>query len=69
MKACNSYKVTGSEDYKGNMCRTFDSLDQDGNSLITVDEVTELDIGWIMGDDGQLDREEWEGIKMDLNLC
>ena len=50
-------------------CPTFDSLDKDGNSLITADEAAELKIGWIMGDGGQVDREEWEDIKMEIKGC
>ena len=39
------------------------------NNLITEEEASELDIGWIMGDGGQIDREEWEAIKTELKNC
>ena len=51
------------------LCPTFESLDRDGNDLITAEEAAELDIGWIMGDGGQIDREEWEEIKIEVKNC
>ena len=45
---------------------TFESLDKDGDDLVTAGEAKELDIGWIMGDGGQIDREEWDEIKTKL---
>ena len=51
------------------LCPTFESLDRDGNDLITAEEAAELDIGWIMGDGGQIDREEWEAIKTEVKNC
>ena len=51
------------------LCPTFESLDKDGNGLITVDEAAELDIGWIMGDGGKIDEEEWEEVKTELKIC
>ena len=50
-------------------CPTFESLDRDGNNLITAEEASELDIGWIMGDGGQIDCEEWEAIKTEVKNC
>ena len=50
-------------------CPTFESLDRDGNNLITAEEASLLDIGWIMGDGGQIDREEWEAIKTEVKNC
>ena len=50
-------------------CPTFESLDRDGNNLITAEEAAELNIGWIMGDGGQIDREEWEEIKAEVTNC
>ena len=51
------------------ICPTFDSLDKNGDSLVTSEEAAELDIGWIMGDGGQADREEWEAIKREIKDC
>ena len=62
-------KASGDVFSSSERCPTFDSLDKDGNSLITADEAAELKIGWIMGDGGQVDREEWEDIKMEINGC
>ena len=62
----NNLKASG-DAFSG--CPTFDSLDKDGNSLITAHEAAELKIGWIMGDGGQVDREEWEDIKTALKEC
>ena len=50
-------------------CPTFDSLDKNGDSLVTSEETAGLDIGWIMGDGGQVDREEWDAIKTELGAC
>ena len=50
-------------------CPAFETLDKDGNGLISADEAAELDIGWIMGDGGQIDYDEWEGIKTELKIC
>ena len=50
-------------------CSTFDSLDKNGDNLVTSEEAAGLDIGWIMGDGGQVDREEWEAIKTELKGC
>ena len=51
------------------LCPTFEYLDTDGNGLITAEEAAELDIGWIMGDGGQIDSEEWEEIKTEVKNC
>ena len=51
------------------LCPTFESLDRDMNNLLTEEEASELDIGWIMGDGGQIDREEWEAIKTEVKNC
>ena len=64
-----SLKASGDVFSSSERCPTFDSLDKDGNSLITADEAAELKIGWIMGDGGQVDREEWEDIKMEIKGC
>ena len=64
-----SLKASGDVFSSSEGCPTFDSLDKDGNSLITADEAAELKIGWIMGDGGQVDREEWEDIKMEIKGC
>ena len=50
-------------------CPPFDSLDKNGDSLVTSEEAAGLDIGWIMGDGGQVDREEWEAIKREIKDC
>ena len=62
-------KASGDVFSSSKRCPTFDSLDKDGNSLITADEAAELKIGWIMGDGGQVDREEWEDIKTGIKVC
>ena len=62
-------KLSRDESSSRDRCPTFDSLDKDGNSLITADEAAELNIGWIMGDDGRVDREEWESIKTEIHGC
>ena len=50
-------------------CPTFDSLDKNGDSLVTSEEAAGLGIVWIMGDGGQVDREEWEDIKREIKDC
>ena len=56
------------DSYNGN-CPTFDSLDKDGDSLVTSEEAAHWDIVWVMGDGGQVDREEWEAIKREIKDC
>ena len=62
-------EVKASEDSYNSNCPTFDSLDKNGDSLVTSEETAGLDIGWIMGDGGQVDREEWDAIKTELGAC
>ena len=50
-------------------CPTFDSLDKDGDSLVTSEEAAHWDIVWVMGDGGQVDREEWDAIKSEIKGC
>ena len=50
-------------------CPTFESLDKDGNGLISAVEAVESGFEWILGGRGQIDADEMEDIKAELNIC
>ena len=50
-------------------CPTFETLDKDKNGLISAVEAVESGFEWILGGRGQIDADEMEDIKAELNIC